>query len=300
MNLLQLVQTTCAELGIPQPNAVASSTDPQIAQIYALMNKVGNDVITNDNWEGLDKEYRFNTVVKSVTGDTALNSAVVQNISSTAGIVAGTFMCTGLNVPSDTYVLSVDSATQVTLSNPASGTSIGITLVFAQTKYALPSDYDHQLNRTQWDKTNHWELLGPKSPQEWQYLKSGIVSTGPRMRYRILGGYFQLWPPSPTQSRLGFEYLSNAWVTSAAGIGKTQFSADNDTCNFRDRTMICGAKFEFFTIKGFDTTSLSRDYYIQLNKEMALDRGAPTLSLAPSGPPQFISPGSVPDSGFGQ
>ena len=300
MNLLKLVQTSCAEMGIPSPNAVASSTDPQIIQIYALMNKVGNDIITNDNWEGLNKEYRFNTVVYSVTGDTVLDSPIILNISSTAGILPGTFMCTGLNIPSDTYVLSVDSATQVTLSNPTSGNATGSTLTFAQTKYPLPPDWDHQLNRTLWDKTNHWELLGPKSPQEWQYLKSGIVSTGPRMRYRILGGYFQLWPPSPSQSQLGFEYLSNAWVTSSSGVGKTQFSADDDICNFRDRTMICGTKFEFFNIKGFDTTSLSRDYYVQLNKEMALDHGAPTLSLAPSGPPQFISPGSVPDANYGR
>lgn len=299
MNLLQLVQAACGEMGIAQPNAVASSTDAQIIQLYALMNKVGNDIITNAEWERLDKEYRFNTVVYDYTGDTTSGSAVIQSLSSTTGIVANTFMCTGLNIPADTYVLSVDSSTQVTLSNPASGTGT-TSLTFTQTKYALPSDYDRQINRTQWDKTNHWELLGPKSPQEWQYLKSGIVSTGPRMRYRILGGYFQIWPPTTTVSQLGFEYTSNAWVTANDGTGKSAFSADSDTCIFRDRTMICGAKYEFFNIKGFDTTGFFRDYELQKAKEMSLDHGAPTLSLQPSGPPMFISPGSIPDSGYGR
>jgi hypothetical protein len=298
MTLLQLVQAACGEMGLPQPNAVASSTDLQVLQILALMNKVGSDIITNENWEGLDKEYRFNTVVYSLTGTTTSGSAIVTGISSTSGITASTFMCTGTGIPADTYVNSVDSSAQVTLSNPAtnSGTS---TLVFTQTKYSMPSDFDRVVNRTQWDKTNHWELMGPKSPQEWQYLKGGIVATGPRMRYRIRQGYFEIWPPTTTASQLGFEYISTGWVNSASGTAKSSFTADDDTCIFRDRTMIAGVKFEFYNIKGFDTTSLSRDYYMQVQKEMAMDHAAPTLSLAASNAPMFISPGSIPESGYG-
>lgn len=300
MNLLQLVQASMGEMGLALPNAVASSTDPQIIQVYSLMNKVGNDIITNDEWQGLDTEYRFNTNIYAYTGDSTATSPVITGLSSTTGITAGLFMCTGLNVPADTYVQSVDSVSQVTLTNPISGSATGTLFNFSQTKYPLPADYDRQINRTQWDKGNHWELLGPKSPQEWQYMKSGIVSTGPRMRYRILGGYFQLWPPALVSTQIGFEYTSNAWVTALDGTKKAAFSNDADTCIFRDRTMICGSKFEFFSIKGFDTTTLSRDYEIQKGKEMALDHGAPTLSLQSSGPPLFISPGSIPESGFGR
>lgn len=298
MTLLQLVQAACAEMGLLQPNAVVSSTDLQVQQIYALMNKVGNDIITNDNWEGLDKEYRFNTVVYSLTGTTTSGSAIVTGISSTSGISASTFMCTGTGIPADTYVNSVDSSTQVTLSNTATASGT-VTLVFTQTKYRLPSDFDRVINRTQWDKTNHWELMGPKSPQEWQYLKGGIVATGPRMRYRIRGGYFEIWPPAPAVAQLGFEYISNGWATSSSGTAKSSFSADDDICVFRDRTMINGAKFEFYNIKGFDTTSLSRDYYLQVQKEMAMDRASPTLSLSASRAPMFINSGSIPDSGYG-
>lgn len=299
MNLLQLVQAACGEMGLLPPDSVALSTDPQVIQLFALMNKVGGDIITNENWESLTREYRFNTEVINLTGTVTAGSMVVTGLSSTVGISADTFMATGTGIPSDTYVSSVDTVTQVTLTNPATATG-AVTLTFTQTKYPLPSDFDRMVHRTQWDKTNHWELMGPKSAQEWQYLKGGIVATGPRMRYRILGGYLQIWPPATTESKLGFEYVSNAWVTGFDGTTKTQFSNDGDTCIFRDRTMICGVKFEFYNIKGFDTTSLARDYYMQLQKEMAMDHSAPTLSLAASNAPMFIGPGSVPDSGFGQ
>lgn len=300
MNLLQLVQAITGELGITQPNAVATSNDPQIIQIYALLNKVGTDLISEFEWNRLDKEYRFNTVVITTTGDTVADSAVITNIPTTAGIVAGTFMATGDGVPSDCYVTSIDSLTQVTLNQAVTDTATAADLVFTQTKYTLPSDWDRQVNRTQWDKTNHWELIGPKSAQEWQYLKGGIVSTGPRMRYRILGNTFQIWPPAISTARLGFEYISNAWVYAVDGVTeKSHFTVDTDTAIFRDRLLITGTKYEFFQIKGFDVTKLSADYNAEIEKEKASDHGAPTLSLSPSQSPMLIGPYSVPDSNFG-
>jgi len=299
MTLLQLVQRICMELGLAQPNAVATSADQQVLQVYSLLNKVGTDLVSEWEWQRLNKEYRFDTVVSTMAGTTVTDSPVITGIASTAGLVAGTFMATGYGVASDCYILSVDSPTQVTLDQPLTQTGT-FDITFAQTKYDLPSDWDRQVNRTQWDKTNHWELLGPKSAQEWQYLKGGIVSTGPRMRYRILGNTFQLWPSSITEARLGFEYMSNAWVTGSDGTPKSEFSADDDTALFRDRLLITGTKYEFFMIKGFDVTKLERDYLLEIEREKNSDQGAPTLSLAPPTAQMFINPGSIPDSGYGQ
>ena len=33
-------------------------------------------------------------------------------------------------------------------------------------EYELPSDWCYNIDQTQWDRTNHWPLLGPKSPQD--------------------------------------------------------------------------------------------------------------------------------------
>lgn len=297
MNLLQIVQAITGELGLPQPSAVVGNTDPQIIQILALLNKTGQDLITEYEWQRLDKEYRFNTVTLPMSGTITSGSAVV-TVASTTGIVAGTFMVTGNGIPADTFVLSVDSPTQITMDQNATNSGV-VSLVFSQTKYVLPSDWERQINRTQWDKTNHWELMGPKTAQEWQYLKGGIVATGPRMRYRILGNTFQIWPPPIASARLGFEYLSNSWVVAMDGVTYKQlFTADTDTALFRDRLLVTGAKYEFFSQKGFDVTELGKDYDMQIETEKAGDKGAPTLSLAQQTGQMFISPGSVQDGNY--
>lgn len=297
MNLLQLVQAAAKELGLPNPSAVATSTDNQIIQMLALINKVGNDVISETEWEGISKEYRFTTVNYTVTGDTTAGSAVLTN-TDTTGVSADTFEITGGSFPQDTYVSSVDSGTQATLTRNASTTETGVSFTFSQTQYDLPSDFDRLKNRTVWDQTNFWAMPDPQTAQEWQYLKSGIIANTPRLRFRILGNKFQIFPAGNSNVDLKFEYTSNGWV-NPTGTPKTEFNDDTDTCVFRDRTMISGLKYEFFSIKGFDTTNLLRDYLIQKDFEKGIDKAAPTLSINERGSDLFLGNSSIPDAGYG-
>ena len=300
MNLLGLVQAATGELGLSQPSAVATATDDQTKQLLALINKVGNDVISVAEWEGISKENRFSTVSYTVTGDTTAGSAIVTSTDTTGtGLAIDTFEVIGGSVPTDTTIASIDSTTQITMSNPASEAETGVSLTFSQTQYALPSDYDRMKNRTSWDQTNYWAMQGPQSPQEWAYLKSGIIANTPRLRFRILGSKFNIFPASAGVVRLKFEYTSNGWVEAADGTAKTIFTLDTDTCIFRDRTIISGLKYEFFKIKGFDTDGLWRDYQIQQEFEKGIDKGAPTLSMSDKGGSLFLGNSSIPDSGFG-
>lgn len=299
MNLLQIVQAVCGELGLPIPGAIVSSGDPQIVQLFALANKVGSDLSTDSNWSGLVKEYRFQTVAIQTTGTVFSGGSEIIGIPTTAGIIPGYFVVDGAGFRSDSLVKSVDSNSQVTMDSVSASSVSSGDLLFSKVKYDMPADYDRVVHRTQWDKTNHWEMSGPQSPQQWQYLKGGIVSAGPRLRYRIIGDTFQVWPPPPNNSTLGFEYVSKSWVTASNGDPRYLFFRDDDVCAFRDRTMISGIKYEFFSIKGFDTTALYRDYLAQTQKEMAMDHSAPTLSLS-SMEMQFVGPASVPETGFGK
>jgi hypothetical protein len=121
------------------------------------------------------------------------------------------------------------------------------------------------------------------------------------MRYRILGNTLQIWPPATTTSRLGLEYMSKSWVVAVDGTTyKTSFTADTDSALYPDRLMITGAKFELWNAKGLDVTTLRADYDDQLEKAKAQDKGAPTLSMGNRSTQMFISPGSIPDSGYGQ
>jgi hypothetical protein len=299
MNLLQLVQQATAEMGVPIPSQVAGNTATDTAQQFALLNALGSELCAEFDWQALEREYRFTTQYLSTTGNLTANSAVVVSIPATTGLDT-TYMVSGTGINQDTYVQSVDSGSQVTLTQPATSTGTGVSLTFGKTKYAMPSDYLRQINRTHYDKSKRWEMLGPETPQQWQFLKSSYISTGPRIRYRIMGGFFQIWPLLGTPEYLGFEYISNSWVTDANGNGKSLFSSDSDACVFPDRLMVLGLKRKYFEIKGFDTTALARDYLTQLDIAKATTGGAPTLSMAPRLAETLIGWEQIPDSGYGR
>jgi len=299
--MLQLVQQATGELGLNVPTQVAGNTSSDIIQILALLNSVGYELISdaNNDWQKLIVEYQFESNVISTTGDTVTDSAVVSNIPDTTGLDT-TFMVTGENVPQDTYVQSVDSMTEVTLTNVLTGTETTADIIFSKTKYSFPSDYMRLINRTQWDKTNHWEMIGPETSQEWQWLKSGYIQTTPRVRFRQLGGLFQIWPPQNATDLYGFEYFSKNWAKDVAGMSKSSFTADDDTCIFPDRLMVAGLKLKYFSIKGFDTSDFRRDYELQLNGALSADKGAPNLSLSTRQNSILIGYNSIPDSGYGR
>jgi hypothetical protein len=297
--MLQLIQQMTGELGISVPTYVAGNTATDTVQQLALLNAVGYELQQQYDWEHAVTAYRFTTAYVATTGNTVSGSAVVTNIPTTAAITAGTFMPIGAGINSDVYVDSVDSLTQVTLSQPCTATGTAVTINFCKTKYAFPSDYDRPINRTQWDKTKHWEMLGPVTAQQWELLKSGYISTGPRMRYRALGGTFQIWPPTASNEYLGFEYMSKNWAYDAGGAAKSAFTVDTDTCVYPDRLMVLGLKLKYFEIKGFDTTAINRDYTAQVSIAKAANGGAQTLSMAPRLNQILIGPDQIPDTNFG-
>lgn len=298
--MLALVQQVTGELGLIVPTNVAGNTSQDVQQILALMNSIGNELVPKFDWERLDTEYRFYTQFVQPTGDTVKGSPVIINLTTTAGVQPNTWMATGFGIPQDSYVVSVDSSTQVTISQPTTQTAAGSVIAISQTKYSMPSDYDRPVNRTQWDKSKHWEMLGPESPQQWQWLKSGYIATGPRIRWRILGNYFQIWPSLNTQEYLGMEYISRSWAIAANNTAKTSLTADTDTSIFSDRTMVIGTKLKYFEIKGFDTTALAQDYDTEVELRKALEQGAAMLSFAPRLSAVLIDQNAIPDSGYGQ
>ena len=297
--MLGLVQQASNEMALPAPTSVIGSTTQDTVQLLALLNGLGNNLARGFNWQFLEKEYRFTTSYLATTGDTN-SSTVITNLASTAGLDS-TYMLSGAGINQDTYVSSVDSSTQVTLSQAATATATGVALTFSKTKYSLPSDWDRQINRTHFDKSKRWEMLGPETPQQWQWLKSAYISTGPRIRYRIMGNYFQIWPLLGTNEYLGFEYVSKYWILGATDTvpTKSSFTVDTDTCIFPDRLIVSGLKLMYFQIKGFDTTAFQRDYDEQMNLAKLNDQGAATLSFSPRVSSVLIGWENIPDSGYG-
>ena len=295
--MLELMQQTSSELGLVAPTYVAGNTQQDVIQLLALMNRAGYNLIKEYDWRALQKEYRFYTQAITTTGDGVNGSYNLLNVANTTGL-STKWQVTGTGIPQDCSIVSVSGST-VTLNQPLQATNVGIALTFGQMEYDLPSDYETITDRTQWDKTKHWEMLGPEDAQQWQWLKSGYISTGPRVRWRIYGEYFHIWPLMNTQEYLGYEYRSKGWVESSTGTVKNSFTADTDTTFLDDTIMVLATKLKFFQIKNFDTTSLQQDYERYLSVAKANDKGSATLSFAPYPSKVLIGYANIPDTNYG-
>jgi hypothetical protein len=297
-NLLQLTQQITAELNLPVPSYVIGNTNQDVQQILALLNRSGYDLVKEYDWQALELEYRFYTTAITTTCDTTIGSQTLTNVGTTAGL-DNTYSIVGTSIPQDTYVSSVTSPTVVATTQQASATSVGGTVTFSKTIYDLPADYETITDNTHWDKTKHWQMLGPVDAQQWQWLKSGYISTGPRVRWRILGGEFQIWPPYNTQEYLGFEYRSRGFVRSANGQVLNSFQSDTDTTVLDNTVIVLATKLKYFQIKAFDTTALQQDYNRYLSIAKANDKGSATLSFAPQPSAVLIGYANIPDTGYG-
>lgn len=298
LTLLQLVNQAQGELGIGISSSVVGSTQQDVIQMYYLANACGYELLRKHPWQALTLPYRFTAQYTETTGTWTASALTITGIPSTTGLDT-TYMAIGTGINQDTFIASVDSATQVTLSQLPSGAGTAADVTFAKVKYSLPSDYDALVPRTQWDKSKHWEMLGPEDAQQWEWLLSGYISTGPRIRWRLYEGYFQIWPPTTTSEYLGFEYRSKGWARSAAGVAKNSFTLDTDTCIYPDRLMVLFMKLKYFEAKGFDTTAMYRNFRDELTVSQSLDMSAANLSFAPRPAEVLIGYDNVPDSGYG-
>jgi len=300
--MLQLVQQTTSELNLAIPTYVAGNTNQDVQQVLALMNRQGYDLVKEYDWQALQLEYRFYTDAVTFVGATVSDQSYNIIVTGDATALNGNYSITGTGVNQDTYVSSVTyngTTSTIVMSQLASGTYVDVTFTFSQTKYPLPNDFETITDNTHWDKTKHWQMLGPEDAQQWQWLKSGYISTGPRIRWRILGNKFQIWPPYNTQEYLGFEYRSKGWARSATDQVKNSFTQDTDTTIFDDTVMVLGTKLKYFQIKGFDTTALQQDYFRYLNVAKANDKGSANLSFAPYPTKVLIGYANIPDTGYG-
>lgn len=295
--VLQLIQQATGEMGLAVPTSAVGNTNTDVIQILALANSCGYELQRKHDWQALSKLNLFQTNYLTTTGTVTSGSAIVTSIPTTAAL-STSYQAVGNGILQNSFISSVDSSTQVTLNQQANASGTAEAITFSQTKYSMPTDYDRQIDRTHWDKTQHWEMLGPETAQQWEWLTSGYISSGPRVRYRIFGATFQIWPPQGSQHYLGFEYVSNYWAATAAGTAKGSFTVDTDTCIFPDRLMVLGLKHRYYQSKGLGDV-YRNDYEAELSLALSNDSGSPTLSMMPNISQILIGIENLPDTGYG-
>jgi hypothetical protein len=298
--LLQLVDQMSAELGLTQPAAVIGSSNNQTVQILALAQRLGKDLVRDYEWQRLVQAYIWQTeVAVSTTGTITAGSSVITSIPSTASLAVGNVI-TGTGQAPYAEILTIDSGTQVTLNTPVTTSTAAVSMTFAKQDYDLPGGYDRMISDTNWDRTDHWRNLGPKSSQDWQFLQGGIISIGPRERYRIYNNKFRIFQALTTVYNFSFEYVSNWWVcaTGSDQGSKAAYTADTDTSVFPDDLMLAGLKFYFLKAKKLDYSVELGEFMRSLSYCKAQDVPVSAMSLAPVGMNQLVGPWSVQDGNW--
>lgn len=188
-----------------------------------------------------------------------------------------------------------------------------IETVDGEDTYPLPADFDYFIDQTQWDRTNHWPLLGPKTAQEWQWLKGGLLSSGPRLRYRIRGSKFNLFPtPSaintPTNGSdgtfvpwtLAMEYVADTWLADQDQENTYYNYVQNDlNIPLLDPwVMVKFLKLKFWEAKGLDTKAYMKDFLGMWESRIGKNKGAPMLTLAPRARTMLIGVNNIPDGSW--
>jgi hypothetical protein len=276
MNALKLIQQVTDELALYRPTALIGTQDPQIRQLMALLNRLGADITRQTEWQRLNKEYLIVTNSFTLTGTVTNGSKVITGLPTTTAIT-DQYTIIGTGIQAFAQVVTVNNLTEITMDMEAteSGT---VELQFSQNKFDLPSDWNRQIPQTEWNRTQRWELLGPKSAQEWQTFKSGIVSAGPRQRFRILQNQLCLNPSPPDNQTLSFEYISDGWVEGVDGVAKTEVTQDTDTFIFSDSLLITGLKAQWLVAKGLDASFSLGEFRYLLEQEKSTNKSAPVLS----------------------
>jgi hypothetical protein len=297
--LLQLVDQVSGELGLSQPAAVIGNSNNQTAQLLALAQRLGKDLVRDYEWQRLVKAYIFQTTAgTTVTGDITANSSVISNIT-TSGLEVGNVV-TGTGVAAYSEILTINSGSQLTLNMPVTTSTAAVSLTFAKQDYPMPGGFDRMISDTNWDRTNHWRNLGTKTSQEWQWLQGGIISVGPRERYRIYNDKLRIFQALTSVYNLAFEYVGSYWVVAAGGTEgtKSAYTADSDTCVFTDDLMLAGLKYYFLKAKKLDYAIELGEFMRTLSYTKAQDVPVAAQSLAPAGMNALVGPWSIQDGNW--
>jgi hypothetical protein len=124
----------------------------------------------------------------------------------------------------------------------------------------VASDFFRLVDESMNNRTQHWRVRGPLSPQEWQRRRALGAQVGVDNSFRIRGDAILFFPVPVAGDSIYFEYISNKWVLSNASVAKIAFTADTDTSLINEDILTLGAKWRFLKAKGLDYSEEFRSY----------------------------------------
>lgn len=141
-----------------------------------------------------------------------------------------------------------------------------------QAQTTIPSDFLRLVNETMNNRTQHWRVLGPLTPQEWQRRLSLGAQVGVVNSFRIYGNTIYFYPVPPAGNDVYYEYITNKAITAEDGTThKATLTADTDTFRIDENIVTLGLKWRFLKAKGLDYSEEFRSYESALESVFGAD-----------------------------
>jgi len=322
LSLLSICQAAATRIGLPFPNAAASSTDLNILQIVAYVNEEGQELALRYPWQQLRNEASFTTpgvqgfitAINAITGGSGYagglsyiynsvnltggsGTGATASVTVTNGVVTGVTLTPFYGGGQGYTVGNILSASAAQLGGTGSGLQVpvksigvgGLQLQGSLTTICSPY-FQYVYNETMWNRTQRRPIFGPKSPAEWQQLQAQFVQ-GPWYQYVIRGNNILFTPPPEQGDLIYFEWQQSAWCNSIAGTNGVSnvMTLDTDTGILDERLLTLGCIWRFRQSKGLEFAAAYEKYDDACQDAYARDGVKPVLSL--SGAKVSVQPG---------
>lgn len=144
-------------------------------------------------------------------------------------------------------------------------------------------------------------MIGAISAQEKQILRYGIISSEPRRKFYIRNNLMYILPLPIDNQLMAYDYYSNAWCASAAGVAQDRWTADTDTYLLDEDSFVLGMKWRFLNSKKLDYVQEKADYDSEVARVIARDAGGGRDLPIVGGTygARFLDDNNIPDTGFG-
>lgn len=121
-------------------------------------------------------------------------------------------------------------------------------------------DIRYIVNDTIWNRSQRFQVWGPRAHRDWQALKSFNV-TGPYPEYRIRAGELLFNPVPAAGDTCAFEYVDKHWLTNSGGT--TYYSAanaDTDVALLSEELLLASLRWRWRAAKKLDYQDEKNSY----------------------------------------
>lgn len=144
---------------------------------------------------------------------------------------------------------------------------------------SIPSDFDHIVNHSMFNRTQKRRVTGPLSSQEWQAQKA-LSASLLTDSFKIRAGAIDIIPTPEAGDTYAYEYISKNWCETSGGTGQAAWAADTDVGVLDETLMVLGVIWRFRKARGLDYAEEFNTYEKEVDQAIMRDGGKRDLNYS--------------------